>query len=56
MQATKVKGLQGEIAFDENGDMVNKVISVFQYKHNPKYPDDDTLHQQTYEGVAPAAS
>jgi branched-chain amino acid transport system substrate-binding protein len=56
MQATKIKGLQGDIAFDENGDMVNKVVSVFQYKHDAKYPDDDTLHQQKYEGVAPASS
>jgi len=56
MQATKLKTLQGEISFDEHGDMVSKVVSVFQYKHDPKYPDDDVSHQQSYEGVAPQSS
>ncbi|MFI5024880.1 MAG: branched-chain amino acid ABC transporter substrate-binding protein [Alphaproteobacteria bacterium] len=55
IQATKLKTLQGEVAFDENGDMVNKVISVFQIVHDPKYPDDDVLHQYKYIGVAPAS-
>jgi branched-chain amino acid transport system substrate-binding protein len=53
MQATHLKGLQGEISFDANGDLINKIVSVFQYKHNEKYPDDDLVHQMTYEGVAP---
>lgn len=56
MQATKLKTLQGEIAFDDNGDMLSKVVSVFQYRRDPKYPDDDILHQQKYEGVAPQGS
>jgi len=56
MQTTKLKTLQGEISFDENGDMLSKVVSVFQYRHNPKYPDDDIIHQHTYEGVAPPGS
>jgi len=56
MQATKLKTLQGEISFDEHGDMLSKVVSVFQYRHDTKYPDDDIIHQQKYEGVAPAGS
>jgi hypothetical protein len=36
--------------------MLSKVVSVFQYRHDPKHPDDDIIHQQKYEGVAPAGS
>jgi branched-chain amino acid transport system substrate-binding protein len=53
IQSAKVKTLQGEVSFDENGDMINKVISVFQIKHDAKYPDDDVIHQYKYVGVAP---
>jgi branched-chain amino acid transport system substrate-binding protein len=56
MQATKLKTLQGEISFDQNGDMLSKVVSVFQYRHDPKYPDDDIIHQHRYEGTAPEGS
>jgi branched-chain amino acid transport system substrate-binding protein len=56
MQATTLKTLQGTITFDDNGDLVSKVVSVFQYVHDPKYPDDDIIHQQKYEGVAPQGS
>jgi branched-chain amino acid transport system substrate-binding protein len=56
MQETKLKTLQGEISFDKQGDMLSKVVSVFQYNHDAKYPDDDIIHQQKYEGVAPAGS
>jgi branched-chain amino acid transport system substrate-binding protein len=56
MQATSLKTLQGEITFDANGDLVSKVVSVFQYRHDPKYPDDDVIHQLKYEGVAPQGS
>ena len=56
MQTTKLKTLQGEVSFDQNGDMLSKVVSVFQYRHDPKYPDDDILHQQKYEGTAPEGS
>jgi branched-chain amino acid transport system substrate-binding protein len=56
MQTTKLKTLQGEVSFDQNGDMLSKVVSVFQYRHDPKYPDDDIIHQQKYEGTAPEGS
>ena len=53
IQATNLKTLQGTIAFDKYGDLKNKVISVFQIVHNPKYTDDDITHQYKYLGVAP---
>ena len=53
IQATKLKTMQGVVSFDKYGDLVTKVVSVFQIKHNPKYPDDDVIHQYTYIGVAP---
>jgi branched-chain amino acid transport system substrate-binding protein len=28
-------------------------VSVFQYKRDPKYPDNDIIHQQQYLGPAP---
>ncbi|HXW26428.1 MAG TPA: branched-chain amino acid ABC transporter substrate-binding protein [Xanthobacteraceae bacterium] len=55
MQSTRLKTLQGEISFDANGDMMSKVVSVFQYIHDTRYPDDDIIHQHRYEGTAPEA-
>jgi branched-chain amino acid transport system substrate-binding protein len=45
--------MQGTVSFDANGDLVTKVVSVFQVKHDPKFPDDDIVHQYKYIGVAP---
>ena len=42
-EKTNLKTLQGTISFDENGDLKEKVVSVFQVKDN-KY---------SYIGVAP---
>lgn len=53
LQDSKVKTLQGVVSFDENGDIKDRTVSVFQYKKNAKYPDDDIIHQQTYLGAAP---
>ncbi len=53
MQSTNLKTLQGTVSFDENGDIKDRTVSVFQYKHDAKFPDDDIEHQQTYIGVAP---
>lgn len=49
----KIKTLQGDVAFDENGDIKVKVVSVFQFKHNPSAPIDDLTAQGPYIGVAP---
>ncbi len=55
IQTTKIHTLQGEVAFDENGDIQNRVVSVFQVKHDPSKPDDDIIAQFKYIGVAPAS-
>jgi branched-chain amino acid transport system substrate-binding protein len=56
IQTAHVKTLQGEITFDENGDVQNRVISVFRIVKDDKYPLDDVLHQYKYIGVAPQSS
>ena len=56
IQAARVKTLQGEITFDENGDLRNREISVFRIVKTDKYPLDDVLHQYKYLGVAPQSS
>ena len=53
MQATNLQTLQGVVCFDENGDIKDRTVSVFQYQQNPNYPDDDIIHQQKYLGSAP---
>jgi branched-chain amino acid transport system substrate-binding protein len=53
IQTASVKTMQGVVSFDDNGDLKNKVISVFQITHNAKYPDDDIIHQYKFIGVAP---
>jgi len=56
MQTGHVNTIQGEVAFDENGDLQNRVISVFRIVKDDKYPPDDVLHQYKYLGVAPQSS
>jgi branched-chain amino acid transport system substrate-binding protein len=51
--ATKLKTLQGEVAFDENGDIKQRVVAVFQVKRDMAHPVDDLVHQYRYVGVAP---
>jgi branched-chain amino acid transport system substrate-binding protein len=56
IQTSKVKTLQGEVSFDDNGDLQNRVISVFRITKDDKHPLDDVLHQYKYLGVAPQGS
>jgi branched-chain amino acid transport system substrate-binding protein len=53
IQTADVKTLQGTVSFDANGDIKNRVVSVFQCVKNDKYPLDDVIHQFKYLGVAP---
>jgi branched-chain amino acid transport system substrate-binding protein len=53
MQATNLQTPQGVVSFDENGDIKDRTVSVFQYQKNQNYPDDDIIHQQKYLGAAP---
>jgi branched-chain amino acid transport system substrate-binding protein len=54
IQDVKVNTLQGPIAFDANGDLQDKTISVFQIKQDKSIPADD-MRQYRYIGVAPSA-
>ncbi len=56
IQATRLKTLQGEVSFDQNGDITNRVVSVFKIVKDTKFPLDDVLHQYKYMGVAPQSS
>jgi branched-chain amino acid transport system substrate-binding protein len=48
--------LIGPVSFDANGDVTNKVISVFQVKQDKAKPLDDPDSQFKYDGIAPAVS
>ncbi len=50
----KVKTFQGEVAFDENGDMTSRTVSIFQIRRDEAYPAGDVIHQYKYVGVAPS--
>jgi branched-chain amino acid transport system substrate-binding protein len=52
---TLADSLIGPVAFDENGDVKNKIISVFQVKQSKDKPLDDPDSQFKYIGVAPMA-
>ena len=45
--------LLGPIEFDDNGDLKNKIISVFQIKKDAAKPLEDPDAQYKYVGVAP---
>jgi branched-chain amino acid transport system substrate-binding protein len=53
IQSSHLATLQGTVSFDQNGDITNRVVSVFQCAQDAKYPVDDVLHQFKYLGVAP---
>ena len=55
IQSSKVDTLQGPISFDANGDLINKVVSIFQVRLDKSKPADDMLAQFHYIGVAPEA-
>jgi branched-chain amino acid transport system substrate-binding protein len=56
IQAGQVDTLQGTLSFDENGDLKDHVVSVFQVKQDTAYPLNDVVHQFKYVGVAPAGA
>ncbi len=51
--SAKVQTLQGEVSFDENGDLASRTVSIFQIKQDPAYPPPDVVHNYRYIGVAP---
>jgi branched-chain amino acid transport system substrate-binding protein len=56
IQDTHLKTLQGDVSFDANGDVTNRIVSVYQIVKDDKYPSDDMIHQFKYLGVAPQSS
>jgi branched-chain amino acid transport system substrate-binding protein len=56
IQAAKLDTLQGEVSFDGNGDINNRIVSVFRITKDDKFPLNDTVHQYKYVGVAPASA
>ena len=52
--ASSTDTLQGPVAFDANGDVNSKVVSVFQVRKDDGAPLDDVASQFKYVGVAPA--
>jgi branched-chain amino acid transport system substrate-binding protein len=55
IQTTNLETLQGNIQFDENGDIVDRTVSIFQVRHDAAYPNNDAIHQFKYVGSAPQA-
>ena len=55
IQTAKVETVQGLISFDENGDLADRTVSVFQIKKDPAAPLDDVSAQYHYIAVAPQA-
>ncbi|HUC16290.1 MAG TPA: branched-chain amino acid ABC transporter substrate-binding protein [Acetobacteraceae bacterium] len=55
IQNSKTQTLQGTVQFDQNGDILDRTVSIFQVTENKKYPLDDTIHQFKYIGVAPTS-
>jgi branched-chain amino acid transport system substrate-binding protein len=53
IQAAEVKTLQGTVSFDQNGDVKDRTVSVFQIKKDTTKPLDDITAQFHYIGVAP---
>jgi len=51
IQKTNLKTIQGPIAFDQNGDLREPVISVYRVTHDAAYPDSD-VRQFKYVGSA----
>ncbi len=55
IQDSNAKTLQGIVQFDENGDIKDRTVSVFQIRKDPGAPSDDMLKQYHFVGIAPQA-
>ncbi len=49
----KVPTIQGIVSFDDNGDLADRTVSVFQIKKDPNAKLDDVSAQYHYIAVAP---
>jgi branched-chain amino acid transport system substrate-binding protein len=55
IQTAKVPTIQGIVQFDDNGDLKDRTVSVFQIKEDKSARPDDVSRQYHYIGVAPQA-
>ncbi len=55
IQMANVATIQGPVSFDQNGDVKDRTVSVFQIKKDTSKPLDDISAQYHYIGVAPQA-
>ncbi|HEY6431008.1 MAG TPA: branched-chain amino acid ABC transporter substrate-binding protein [Acetobacteraceae bacterium] len=53
IQTAKVPTIQGTVMFDENGDIKDRTVSVYQVNKDMTKPLDDVSAQYNYIGVAP---
>jgi len=53
LQTSKVPTIQGTVSFDENGDLKDRTVSVFQIQQDKNARADDVSRQYHYVGVAP---
>jgi branched-chain amino acid transport system substrate-binding protein len=53
IQSAKVDTLQGVVSFDQDGDIQDRTISVFQIRKDATKPLDDVDAQHKYIGTAP---
>jgi branched-chain amino acid transport system substrate-binding protein len=53
LDTSKVPTIQGIVSFDENGDLKDRTVSVFQIKQDKTARPDDVSRQYKYIGVAP---
>jgi branched-chain amino acid transport system substrate-binding protein len=53
IQSAKVPTIQGTVSFDENGDLADRTVSVFQIKKDTTKPLTDVSAQYKYIDVAP---
>jgi branched-chain amino acid transport system substrate-binding protein len=53
IQSANIETLQGPLSFDENGDIKDRVVSIFQYRKDATKPLDDFTAQCKYIGAAP---
>ncbi len=53
IQAGRFPTLQGELSYDANGDIENKVVSIFQVQKDDSAPLDDVSKQYRFVGNAP---
>jgi branched-chain amino acid transport system substrate-binding protein len=53
IQSASLDTVQGLISFDQNGDINDRTISIFQISHDETQPIDDVRAQYRYVGAAP---